>query len=387
MTPRGPNFHRSASGSTGASIELEEHHSNGLGSLADELGDGWGDEAVEEHGSVFLNNIREDTEERTSRSPKQDDPHGLGDMHDFGLGMPLHSPRPSSQSASKSTLQLPMTQHHKSPSQVSYDGSDYFSPTSPDSSSSHSLPPSFLRHVSDIESLTRLSVFSDDLLSEHGALIPRTTHALKDLGAQSSIENGVTRLITAYTSMSMHRSHKTKDLFAMSHGLLYSNQVYGSGLPPPVAHLDEPTLDTLLQSVDDLELSIPVPGVSAQPQSQQNPLLSLQILASQTNELIYSLRALSDVLHESRVAANTASRRLKSVKELASEMKQELDLAEEGVRWIEEGGWEERLSAREAGRACREVVSGFEGVCQGWKDKLMGVQDPAVGVGFCEVAA
>lgn len=55
-----------------------------------------------------------------------------------------------------------------------------------------------------------------------------------------------------------------------------------------------------------------------------------------------------------------------------AEWKRESEVREEGVRWIERGGWEERLKGREAGRTCERVVGGFEEVCERWRERLVG---------------
>ena len=54
-----------------------------------------------------------------------------------------------------------------------------------------------------------------------------------------------------------------------------------------------------------------------------DPLLSLQALLGQTSDLTLTLRTLSDTLHESRQLTSTASRRLRSARELVAEIKRE----------------------------------------------------------------
>lgn len=103
-----------------------------------------------------------------------------------------------------------------------------------------------------------------------------------------------------------------------------------------------------------------------------DPLLSLQALLGQTSDLTLTLRTLSDTLHESRQLTSTASRRLRSARELVAEIKREDEDREEGHRWIESGQWDRKLKEREAGRVCGEVVSGFEAVCGEWRRKLFG---------------
>lgn len=108
-----------------------------------------------------------------------------------------------------------------------------------------------------------------------------------------------------------------------------------------------------------------------------DPLLSLQALLSQTSDLTLTLRTLSDTLHESRQLTSTASRRLRSAREIVAEIRREEEDREEGHQWIESGEWDRKLKEREAGRVCGEVVSGFEAVCGEWRTKLFGAAGTA----------
>lgn len=108
-----------------------------------------------------------------------------------------------------------------------------------------------------------------------------------------------------------------------------------------------------------------------------DPLLSLQALLGQTSDLTLTLRTLNDTLHESRQLTSTASRRLRSARELVAEIRREDEDCEEGHRWIESGEWDRKLREREAGRVCGEVVSGFEAVCGEWRRKLFGTSSAA----------
>jgi len=73
----------------------------------------------------------------------------------------------------------------------------------------------------------------------------------------------------------------------------------------------------------------------------------------------------------SRQTTNTASRRLKSARELVAEMRKEEDAREEGERWLTRGNWSERLGNRECADVCGDVVGGFEEVCNGWRARLV----------------
>lgn len=85
-----------------------------------------------------------------------------------------------------------------------------------------------------------------------------------------------------------------------------------------------------------------------------------------------------------RQTTSLAARRLRASREMVAELRREGELSEEGVRWVEKGGWEERLRGRECARVCGEVVGGFEEVCRGWRERLVGGGEMMAGV---EVAA
>ena len=98
-----------------------------------------------------------------------------------------------------------------------------------------------------------------------------------------------------------------------------------------------------------------------------------------TAELVQILSYLSDTLHMSRQTTTSATRKLRSVKELVAEMKREEEEREEGELWLQKGNWSERLGARECAGVCGDVVGGFEEVCNGWRARLLAQADP-VGV-------
>lgn len=73
----------------------------------------------------------------------------------------------------------------------------------------------------------------------------------------------------------------------------------------------------------------------------------------------------------SRQTTVTASRKLKSAKELVAEMRRDEELREEGEQWVESGDWQKRLGDRECAGVCRGVVGGFEQVCDDWRRRLV----------------
>lgn len=364
-----PSLHRRRSSRASAisNISVENYTGNGIGNLADELGEVWDEDGADTQGSSFLEGLREGGADPQPLSPgAQDVSFGINDIHDFGFGMAVSSPagyshnqtlRPPSASSERrkpdrgsqhhQTRRKPHENYHNGGERAdsSYDGSDYGPESDPDEGD---FPPLLAKRIRDLEKVTRMSSSPSDALSEDGGVIWRTSKALKDLGAQSSIENGATRLITAYTSMATHRTFKTRELFTQAHSLLYGN----------VLNLPEETIDLLLADISSLSDSTSLKDVTP-----QSPLLSLQILASNTNDLLYTLRSLSDVLQESRLASNQAARKLKAVREMVEEMRLEGELTDMSIMLIQAGDWDRRCRERNAARTCREVVTGFSKTC------------------------
>lgn len=70
---------------------------------------------------------------------------------------------------------------------------------------------------------------------------------------------------------------------------------------------------------------------------------------------------------QSSIAAN---RKLRSAREACAEWKADLKSVEQSRLWIERGNWDEKCRKREAGKACGEVVQGFEMVCRGFEKRM-----------------
>ena len=316
----------------------------GLGNLADELGHAWDDDE-DENGNSLLADLREGETGEGNLSLQT--PYEMNDMHDFGYGVTLHSPLPQDgmplHTTWSNTLEPPSRQSGHKRMDSAYDGSDY-GPESDYEDQAEGLPPLLRKRMREIEKLARDFQHSDDAVSEGGGVVKRTVAALRDLGPpQSNIEYGVTRMVTAYTSMATHRTHKQRDVFAQSHSLLYGNSAM---------YLPEEFIDLLIDEIQSLGSAIPFLPT-------QNPLLSLQILASQTSELTQTLQSLTDQLQENRLAANAATRKLKSVKDMVDDMQTEEDLVENSILIIQAQDWDRRLRERQAAKTCREVVQGF----------------------------
>jgi hypothetical protein len=175
----------------------------------------------------------------------------------------------------------------------------------------------------------------------------RTVTANKDLN----------RLITAHSALTTHLTHQTRQLHNLTFPLL----------SPLVAPPDPETIDALLPMLVSLSDCMPRPSTSA--------FQSLASLHSITADLVQTLNYLSDTLHMSRQTTTTATRRLKSARDLVAEMRRDEELREQGERWLARGNWGERLQKRECAHVCGEVVGGFEEVCNSWRKRLLALAE------------
>lgn len=126
---------------------------------------------------------------------------------------------------------------------------------------------------------------------------------------------------------------------------------------------DSEAIDDLIPLLVSLSDSMPRPSTAA--------FDSLTALHSITADLVQTLNYLSDTLHMSRQTTSTATRRLKSAKELVLDMRRDEELREEGERWLTRENWGERLQKRECAGVCKDVLGGFEEVCNGWRERLL----------------
>ncbi|KAF2141963.1 uncharacterized protein K452DRAFT_297992 [Aplosporella prunicola CBS 121167] len=331
---------------------------NELGNLADELADADEDEYEYEgdEGDEIITDadLADPTHANTNANAQGS--HGehvsSPDTAATPRGSLLMSPK------STSTLSPPSRarKHHRR-NQSKYDGSDYGDDSDFDS---EGISPGLEKRMAEVESLARRGMEENG--SANDAVVMRLTEQLKDLGSQAGVESGATRLITAHTALTTHLTHQTRLLTSLTSSLL-------SPLSMPPSPED---IDTLLPLLTDTLTHLPT--------APPTPLHALATLTHQTHDLLQSLSYLADSLHMGRQTSNVAQRRLKVVREALGEWRRESELREEGVRWIERGGWQQRLEGREAAKACSDVVGGFEEVCAGWRQRL-------VAVGGEEVAA
>jgi len=148
--------------------------SNGLGNLADELADAWGEDEDEEEGDEEPDmNFQEVSQEG-------------GPTRDSGVDVtssPVQAPN-------KPTSLTPPTTggrgHKRQPSE--YDGSDYGGESDLDSPG---MPPGLVSRMDLVESLARRGTENTGTAGD--GVVKRVVDGLKDLGGQSGVEGGATR--------------------------------------------------------------------------------------------------------------------------------------------------------------------------------------------------
>ncbi|KAI0003632.1 hypothetical protein F4779DRAFT_601266 [Xylariaceae sp. FL0662B] len=319
---------------------------NGLGNLADELADALSGSGEDEE-------YYED-EEEPSHLKEHDGREPADGIRDSGVDV---TSQPDQQRRNKSSsLNVPsppnVRGHRRTGS--AYDGSEYGSESDLDSPG---MPPSLVAKIDAVESLARRGTESNGGPTD--GVFKRVTEGLRDLGSQSGVEGSTTRLITAHSALATHLAHQTRQLHNLTFPLL------SPLVPPP----DPETIDSLLPMLTSVSDDMPRPATSA--------FNSLSALHSVTSDLVQTLNYLSDTLHMSRQTTTTATRRLRTAKEMVAEMRREEELKEEGERWLTRGKWSERLEKRECAGVCREVVGGFEEVCNGWRARLLAQAESA----------
>lgn len=320
--------------------------SNGLGNLADELGD-WDEEEEgldEEFGEEL--EIPQDGFPDIGTAVEHDGSFGVDNavningVRDSGVVMQSSSPtRLSPGSAVK------VRKHIRQRSL--YDGSDYGEDSDLEN---EGVSPALESRMAAIESLARRGTEENGSASDQ--VVKRVTEQLRDLGSQIAIENGATRLKTAHDALTTHLTHQSRTLTSIAASF--------SG-PRPIIP-DPDTIDTLVPLIQSTLELLPYPSTE--------PLISLSHLTLSTRELLQHLANVGDTLHMSRQTTANATRRLKVSKEQLQDWKRENEKTQEGQEFIEQGDWDRRLREREAKRACASVLDGFEDACGAWRKRL-----------------
>ncbi|KAL8674049.1 MAG: hypothetical protein Q9168_001536 [Polycauliona sp. 1 TL-2023] len=305
---------------------------DGIVNLADELAEAWDNDCSE---NVQLDSVIGDQE-----CTVQDMATGIPrDLNHRANNSPPLSPlkKPSQSGLSTAICQTSI-----------YDGSDYGEYL--DLEDVQAIPLSLEHRLAAIDSLARRGAESNG--SEADTVVMRVAESLRHLVSQAGVEAGASRLTTAHTAISSNLMHQTRLM-----------QTLASHFTSPFSFPPSP---------DEVETLLPLLITTLELVPQFNPcaVLAIHNLHSSALELISTLSILADSLHMMRQTTSFASRRLKAAKDAVEELRIEAGLLEEGVQWVERGNWDQRLSNRECGNICEDVVGGFMEVCEWWEKSI-----------------
>jgi len=190
--------------------------------------------------------------------------------------------------------------------------------------------------------------------------LDNTLERVRTLGDQTGVEMQASRFACSQDALATRLIDHVKSLQPLTYATIV----------PLIQGVSESSYEEIHSLVVSTITTIPRPRASALPLLVQLNKIS--------RDLVETLTHLSDSIHMSRQTADAATRRLKSVKELAAEMSRDVSAIEESRRWIETGDCQTKLASRESGAACQEVLSGFETLCNEWREKLFGSVEIAV---------
>lgn len=339
-------------------FDAAQPHGNGLGNLADELGEVWGDDEDEDDEAMDAD-YADDLDHRHHHLDHHHDDPAIGTAveHDgsYGIdsvaslngvrdsGVAMQDSSPTHLSPASATK----TRRHSRHKSSMYDGSDYGDDSDLDT---EGISPALESRMAAIESLARRGMEENG--SPADEVVKRVTEQLRDLGSQIAIENGSTRLKTAHDALTTHLTHQSRTLTSLAASF--------SG-PRPIIP-DPETIEELLPIIQTT--------LEVLPYSSTEPLVALSHLTHSSRELLQHLANVSDTLHMSRQTTVNATRRLKVSKEQLQDWKRDNERTKEAQDYIEHGDWDRRLKEREAKRACADVLDGFEDVCGQWRKRL-----------------
>jgi hypothetical protein len=102
------------------------------------------------------------------------------------------------------------------------------------------------------------------------------------------------------------------------------------------------------------------------------PAEALNVLSHETNSLLAALATITDSVNIVNGApATTATRRMRAVREVLTELRADNASRDDGIRYIEQGCWNQRLVKRECASICGDVMAGFEETCGKWRELLV----------------
>jgi len=320
-TPRNHRFSTASQYSNDLHTAGNEGGGGGLGNLADEL-DQLDDD--EEYYDGDTTNITEDDPRDNDKVPR-----------DSAIDVSFSSNRNS-----------PLVRNYSKPFGLARRPPDKEDESEPEEKLSAELEDA-------MNSIARMTSYSS---SAEDPLIPKTIALLQDLGNQSGLEARAHRLTTSTNSMTSNLGAQSKAFQAFSSSL-YSVLTFSAPLDPSIAEETAPLVEALLKE-------LPLPDTS--------PLQGLQKLERETANVIQSLSQLTDTLQMGKQLTTSASRHLKTTQTMVADLRRERERADLARHELVKGDVEAKLRSRTCATACRDVVSGFEEVCDALRESLIG---------------
>lgn len=329
----------------------------GMGNLADELGfadeDGWDDEGLDEGiGHMSM------ADELDNSQPAQDK-----DMHTEEHDGQIFQDPPQNDGARDSGIDVEYTSSPAAPPirnfsygpfvqspKIQSTRSQRSRPTS--KAGSQEQPDAFSFELED--AMNAVARLADPQHQQQADTIARTVSALQDLAPQVTLESQTQRLTTSTNSLSSNLMRQTKLLASLSSSVFSPFAL--------TAPLDAVDIDEILPTLFEILKDLPLPDARA--------LQGLAKLDRETGDLLRTLAGLQDSLQMGKHTTTSAARHLRTTQAMVTELRRERERAEEAQFWIEKEGWERRLEERWCASECRDVVGGFEQVCEGLRRGL-----------------
>ncbi|KAK4574381.1 hypothetical protein LTR86_002143 [Recurvomyces mirabilis] len=234
---------------------------------------------------------------------------------DSGIDV-TYSPRPSSSQQRAANFSKPFGMAKKPPDE--------------EREQEEKLSPDLEDAMNSIARMTSYTSSSED------PLVRRTVALLQDLGNQSNLEAGVQRLTTSTNSMTSHLTAQ--------------------------AILDSQTVEEITPLIEELLKSLPLPDPV--------PLQGLQKLDRETANVIQTLSQLTDTLQMGKQITNTAARHLRTTQTMVVDLRLERERADLARHELAKSNVGDRLKARHCAGECKEIVAGFEQVCDALRTSL-----------------
>ncbi|WPG97811.1 Hypothetical protein R9X50_00059200 [Acrodontium crateriforme] len=205
------------------------------------------------------------------------------------------------------------------------------------------------------EALNNIARMAVQTSNSEDPLIPRTVSQLQDLGNQSSLESGAQRFNTSTNSLASNLLAQGKSLQSLSTSLLSPFAF--------VTSLNSAAIEDAVPLVDELLAQLPL--------HDPRPLQGLQSLDRANTIVVETLSQLIDTLQMGKQKTNEAARRLRTTQMIVAELRRDDERADRARVELQKENFGDWLKDRKCAAECKDVLSGFEEVCDGLRTTLV----------------